>query len=89
MKTTNEIKREIASYDNKFKYMLLSRMQSDCNYYLGYGNRCVDFLWATSVEEHIKYMKIIHDSFSESEKPQWLTIEEIEKYELEMINYGN
>ena len=34
-------------------------------------------------------MKIIHNSFSESEKPQWLTMEEIEKYELEMINYGN
>jgi hypothetical protein len=85
----NEIEKEIEKYDNKFKYMLLSRMQSDCNYYLGYGNGCVDHLWASTVERHIAYMKALHNSFAESEKPQWLTMEEIEKYELEMINYGN
>lgn len=85
MKTTNEIKREIEKYDNKFKYMLLSRMQSDCNYYLGYGNRCVDHLWASTVERHIAYMKALHNSFSESEKPEWLTMEGIENYEREML----
>ena len=30
---------EILQRDSKYKYMLLGRMQSDCEYYLGFGNR--------------------------------------------------
>ena len=32
-------KEEVLQHDKKFRYMLLSRMQSDCEYYLNYGNR--------------------------------------------------
>lgn len=28
----------IESHDEQFKYMLLNRLQTDCKYYLGYGN---------------------------------------------------
>ena len=31
-------------------------------------------------------MKAIWNSFSEDEKPEWLTWEKIEKYEEEMVN---
>lgn len=37
----------IESHDEQFKYMLLNRLQTDCKYYLGYGN---------------EYMYIIYDS---------------------------
>lgn len=30
---------EILQQDSRFRYMLLGRMQSDCEFYLGYGNR--------------------------------------------------
>ena len=29
----------MAARDYKFEYMLLNRLQCDCNYYLGYGGR--------------------------------------------------
>lgn len=39
-------KEEVLQHDKKFRYMLLSRMQSDCEYYLNYGNRNPKRLWA-------------------------------------------
>ena len=32
-------KEEVLQHDKKFRYMLLSRMQSDCEYYLNYGTQ--------------------------------------------------
>ena len=29
---------DIESHNEQFKYMLLNRLQTDCKYYLGYGN---------------------------------------------------
>lgn len=39
-------KEGVLQHDKKFRYMLLSRMQSDCEYYLNYGNRNPKRLWA-------------------------------------------
>ncbi|HDR8324093.1 TPA: hypothetical protein QC175_005812 [Bacillus cereus] len=39
-----------------------------------------------NVKEHIEKMKELHNSFSDSKKPEWLTFEEILKYEELMIN---
>ena len=37
----------MAARDYKFEYMLLNRLQCDCNYYLGYGSRNAQHcLWA-------------------------------------------
>ena len=66
----------------KFQYMMLSRLQRDCEYFLGYGQRNVRHLWAETVEEHIKEMKSLWGCLVE--KPQWLSLEEIETYEEKM-----
>lgn len=76
---------EVLTHDLEFRYMLLSRLEQDCRYYLGNGGRHPKHLWASDgVEEHIKYMKSIHNAFPEGEKPEWLSYEQIEKYEQEM-----
>lgn len=70
----------ILSRDDKFRYMLLDRMRQDCDYYLGNGNRNAEQLWAVgSVDRQIEYMKALWNSFTE--KPEWLTMEQIEEYE--------
>lgn len=77
-------KEEILQHDLKFRYMLLSRMQSDCEYYLNYGNRNRNRLWAGDEQRQIEYMILLHDSFKEDEKPQWLTMDEILDYQKRM-----
>ncbi len=71
--------------DNKFNYQMLSRLQMDCNYYLGNGNRHKKHLWAGSEKEQIKEMKKLWKSFSKKDKPEWLTWEDILNYENQMI----
>ena len=75
---------DILNRDSKFRYMLLSRLQTDCKYFLGNGNRYEKHLWAGNVEEHITAMKMLWNSFPADEKPQWISIEDIENYEKEM-----
>ncbi|MBC5648174.1 hypothetical protein H8S18_07470 [Christensenella sp. NSJ-35] len=75
---------EILKSEPQFRYMLLSRLQSDCEYYLGYGYRNERKLWAGNARDHIWYMKAIWNSFPEGEKPQWMSMEQIEEYEKEM-----
>lgn len=68
-----------------FKFMLLDRMKQDCNFYLGNGNRLKKYLRAGDEAEQIANMKSLWNSFPEDEKPEWLTMEQIEAYEKEMI----
>lgn len=75
---------EILNKDNTFKYQLLGRLQSDCEYYLGYGNRSTNRLWAGSEKEQIATMKNIWKSFSKKDKPKWLLWRDILKYEKQM-----
>lgn len=64
--------------DNRFRYMMLDRMQSDCDYYLGNGNRCARHLWAGNESDHIKIMRALW--FSLPVKPEWLTLEQLNDY---------
>lgn len=73
---------EILSRDDEFRYQLLARLKQDCDYFLGNGQRHVKHLWALCVSDHIEYMKVIWSSFIE--KPEWLSHEEILKYEQSM-----
>lgn len=77
-------KDDVLQYDLKFRYMLLSRMQSDCEYYLNYGNRNAKRLWAGDERRQIEYMMLLHDSFNEADKPQWLTMDEILDFQKRM-----
>lgn len=70
--------------DEKFKYMLLSRMEQDCKYFLGFGNRNTKFLWAHNTKEQINIMKNLHNSFPDDKKPVWLSMNKIEEYEEKM-----
>ena len=70
--------------DKRFKYMMLDRLRSDCNYFLGYGNRSDNSLWANDRFLHIELMKAMHNSFSDREKPEWLTYGQILEFEKQM-----
>ena len=75
---------EVIQHDLRFRYMLLGRLQADCEYYLGYGNRNPRRLWAGSEAEQIEFMIKLYDSFKEDEKPMWLTTEKIMENRKEM-----
>jgi hypothetical protein len=70
---------------NRFNYQMLSRLKSDCNYYLGYGNRCKKHLYYADEQQHINEMKKLYNDFPEDGKPEWLTYEEILNYEKAMV----
>jgi hypothetical protein len=71
--------------EEKFNYMLLSRLESDCKYYLGYGYRNANKLWAGNEMGQIEKMKELYNCFSKDKKPEWLTYEQILEYEKLMI----
>jgi hypothetical protein len=70
---------------NKFNYMMLDRLRSDCDYYLGYGNRCKSRLYYHDEQQHIDHMKELYNGFHEDQKPEWLTWEQILNYEKLMV----
>ena len=72
-------KKEENNTDLEYRYMLLDRLRSDCEYFLGNGNRNEKHLWAGSVDAQINEMKKIWNSLKE--KPEWLTMEDINDYE--------
>ena len=71
----------IKSPDSAFRYSMLGRLQRDCEYYLGYGGRSKKVLWTLDEKEQIALMKELWKSFDSTEKPVWLTWEEIVAYE--------
>lgn len=86
MKASETILNVIENSSTKFKYQLLSRLKSDCNYYLGYGNRNKNCLWSGNEEQQIIDMKALLESFGRPNKPEWLTIMDIWEYEIKMTN---
>ena len=75
--------------DLEYKYMLLDRLKQDCEYFLGNGNGNAEHsLWAKDIDEQIGKMKEIYNSFSEEEKPDWITLEDINNYEKRMKEYN-
>lgn len=79
---------EYTHKDSKFKYMLLDRLKQDCEYFLGNGNGAEKHLWAGNIDDQIKLMKDLYNSFSDNQKPEWISIEDIENYEEEMKSYN-
>ena len=87
-----KVEKKIETIDNKdleYKYMLLDRLKQDCEYFLGNGNGNAEHsLWAKDIDEQIDKMKEIYNSFSEEEKPDWITLEDINNYEKRMKEYN-
>lgn len=63
-------------------YQLLDRLRSDCEYYLGAGQFSEKHLWAGSVEAQISKMRELYAALPE--KPEWLTEQDIDRYEARM-----
>lgn len=72
-------------HSREFDYMMLGRYKSDCDYFLGYGDGYEGHLYYKEVNKHCDEMKKLHDSFSDDEKPEWLTAEQIEQYRTDML----
>ena len=68
--------------DNRFNYMMLDRLKSDCEYYLGYGGRNKNSLWAHDEQAQIDKMRELYDSLKI--KPEWLTMDQIDEYAARM-----
>ncbi|QOX64418.1 helicase [Anoxybacterium hadale] len=73
---------EPTEQDTSFSYQLLSRLQSDCEYFLGAGQGHEKHLWAGNVKNQIAKMWELYNAVLE--KPNWLTTQDIERYEKQM-----
>ena len=60
------------------EYRLLGRLKADCDYFLGAGGRAEKHLWAGNVREQIAKMRELYAALPE--KPEWLTMEDINRY---------
>lgn len=74
----------ILNSEPRYRYMLLDRLRTDCEYYLGNGNRNPKNLWAGSEVEQINAMKLLWHLFSKEDKPDWLTFDDILEYQKKM-----
>lgn len=83
-KAISSYNKESIMENQKFNYMLLSRLVQDCEYFLNNGQRSIKCLWADSVENQIEKMKELWNTIVY--KPEWLSMEDIEKYEKQMEN---
>ena len=79
---TEEKAAEPTEQDTSFSYQLLSRLQSDCEYFLGAGQGHEKHLWAGNVKNQIAKMWELYNAVLE--KPNWLTAQDIERYEKQM-----
>lgn len=68
--------------NQKFEYMLLSRLQMDCKSCIQSGS--IRHLWGIDVESHIAKMRELMGILKV--KPEWLSIEEINQYEKDLRN---
>lgn len=76
---------DISNMDDSFKYRLLDRMRSDCEYYIN-GAKSNKHLFMQNPQDQIKAMKDIYNSFSEKDVPEWISMEDINNYERQMCN---
>ena len=86
MMTTTELRKTIADFQkhgNEFCYMMLKRLEMDCDYYLGCGCKGKNHLWTGNEYDQIELMRMLYDILPE--KPEWLTKERIEEYADEML----
>jgi Large polyvalent protein-associated domain 11 len=67
---------------DEFNYMMLGRLHNDVVQFFAedsFSYQKEENLWALNKEDQIEEMKKIHNQIDE--KPEWLTMEEIEAYE--------
>lgn len=79
--TNKDFEIKNCSNGSKFRYMLLSRMRSDCDYYLSMTHSARN-LWAGNEEAQIK--DVISLYLSLAKKPKWFTVKELDAYSVKM-----
>lgn len=84
MKSNHDVVKEITSSGLSFSLDMLYRMRMDCEYFLGYGNRCEKYLWAGNIKDHIEIMQGIYQAIPEEEKPEWINDKDIESFKNKM-----
>lgn len=78
-----------SKYEPKFRYMMLSRMKSDCDYYLGKGGHSTNHLWAGNEVDQISNMIALWNTFEPEDSPEWLTWDELMDYARKMgVKFG-
>ena len=70
------------SSSDSFKYQMLDRLKSDCEYFLGNGNRYSCSLYMKNVNDQIEAMEKIWNILKE--KPEWLTLDQIKEFKNKM-----
>lgn len=69
--------------ENTTNYMMLGRLQRDCNFYLGFGMRNADYaLYCKDEKEQINEMLKIYNELPL--KPLWLKVADILQYAEQM-----
>ena len=71
-------------YDKAFRYMMLSRLKMDCDYYFGNGSRNPKILWAGDEKAQLENMVALWKTFDPDDRPEWLTWGDIVYYALNM-----
>ena len=69
-------------YNFELEYRQLSRLKSDCEYFLGAGGRTAKHLSEGGIDAQITKMRELYGLLPE--KPEWLTAEDIDRYEAQM-----
>lgn len=67
--------------DSTFDYQLLDRCKGDCEYCLG-AAKSITGLWGKTIERHIAKMRELYNKLSE--KPEWISMEDIDYFEKEL-----
>ena len=76
-----------SKYEPRFRYMMLDRLRQDCQYYLGYGGRNPNSLWAGNEKDQIENMKTLWNTFPKEDTPEWLTWDDILEFQWTMCGY--
>ncbi len=76
-----------AAKDYGFEYQLLDRLRTDCDYFLGAGNRSEKSSCGRAASRgKSQKMRELYDLLPE--KPEWLTLDDISKYAQRMESGG-
>ena len=73
-----------SKHEPKFRYMMLSRMKMDCDYYLRLASRNPNHLWANDEKDQIANMVALWETFEPDDKPEWLTWADLLEYAYKM-----
>jgi len=75
---SKDFKKDVLDHDLTFRYQMLGKFQRDADYY--FRNPSPKHLWAGDPITHADNMIALYNSFSKSEKPEWLSDRQLKDY---------